>query len=549
VVELECLPYGVGHGDEGVAMLLRMGTHRILLDCGLADLSPFLAQANSQTDSPANLPADLVFCSHAHADHARGLLPLHRAHPKLPIYASELTTELLPLNWLDETVPRFCQALPWRRPLEVQPGLTVELIPAGHLPGAAALLLTYQGESRAYTALYTGDFQLSNSRLVDGFPLDELRGLKPDVLLLEGSYGTARLPHRRQQENQLAERIHRAILDRQSVLLPTQTLGLGQELLLLLRSHHHFTGRDLDIWVDGSVALGCDIYLNMLDHFPEAVQNFARHQALFWDERIRPRLRRFDPSLVIHPPAVVLTSQDADLSRYCQPATPWLLLLPQQPGRLGEVEQTVMQQLEASAPLQQMLQSGQLTLETYLLGDHCDGAGTTQMIHNLRPQHVLLTHGTPSYLSDLTSLEELQNRYHLHSPAAGIRVALPIGESFLQPAAPDPRPDPRYEAELADLETVVVVSLPESIRTHPRWQEFADTGLVEARWQGEELVLRSLSQRELLQATEEPEASEIPCCQNCIHCRGQRCRNPESPLFSLKVTLDGCCPMFEAVPD
>ena len=544
MVELECLPYGVGHADEGMALLLRMGPHRILLDCGLADLSSLVAQ-----DDP---PVDLVFCSHAHADHARGLLPLHQAYPKLPIYASELTTELLPLNWLGRPVPRFCQALPWRTPLEIQPELTAELIPAGHLPGAAALLLTYHRADRPYRALYTGDFLLSNSRLVDGFPLDELRGLRPDVLLLEGSYGTARFPHRRQQENQLAERIHRAILDGQSVLLPTPPLGLGQELLMLLRSHHHFTGRDLDIWVDGSLALGCDIYLEMLDHLPDAVQNFARHQSLFWDERIRPRLRRFEATRFAaamgnSTPAVVLTSQDADLNRYCQlGSASWLLLLPQQPGRLGDVERMVMQNLEASAELQQMLQSGQLTLENYLLADHCDGAGITQMIHNLRPQHVLLTHGSPSYLNDLTSLEELQNRYHLHSPAAGMRVALPVGEIFLQSAVPDSR----YEGEIAELETAVVLSLPDSIRANPRWQEFADTGLVEARWQGEELVLRSLSQRELMsQATEDSEPLELACCQICIHCRGQRCRNPESPLFGFKVSLDGFCPAFEAVTE
>ena len=205
-----------------------------------------------------------------------------------------------------------------------------------------------------------------------------------------------------------------------------------------------------------------------------------------------------------------------------------------------------MQNLEASAELQQMLQSGQLTLENYLLADHCDGAGITQMIHNLRPQHVLLTHGSPSYLNDLTSLEELQNRYHLHSPAAGMRVALPVGEIFLQSAVPDSR----YEGEIAELETAVVLSLPDSIRANPRWQEFADTGLVEARWQGEELVLRSLSQRELMsQATEDSEPLELACCQICIHCRGQRCRNPESPLFGFKVSLDGFCPAFEAVTE
>jgi len=71
------------------------------------------------------------------------------------------------------------------------------------------------------------------------------------VLIIEGSYGTARHPQR-SQENQLAERINRAIAASYSVLLPTPTLGLGQEILMLLRSHHNFTGRDL---ISGLMAL------------------------------------------------------------------------------------------------------------------------------------------------------------------------------------------------------------------------------------------------------------------------------------------------------
>lgn len=548
MVELECLPYGVGHADEGTGLLLRMGPHRILLDWGLSTIVPLVS------DSHSKLPADLVLCSHAHPDHAKGLLSLHQSFPKLPIYASEVTTELLPLNWLEAAkVPRFCQALPWRSPFEFREGLCAELIPAGHLPGAAALLLTYTTEGRSYTVFYTGDFLLSNSRLVDGLPLEELRGLKPDVLIVEGSYGTARFTHRRQQENQLAEHIYRALGEGQTVLLPTPTLGLGQELLMLLRSHHHFTGRDLDIWVDGSVALGCDIYLEMLAHFPSTVQNFARHQPLFWDDRIRPRVRRLSSidqdnisNVLNQAPCIVLTDQNTDLNRYCRSEKmTWRLLLPQQPGRLGAVELAVMQTLDASPALQQRIQTGQLTVENYLLSDHCDGSGTTQLIHNLRPQHVVFLHGSPSYLSDLASLEELQNRYHLHTPSAGTRVALPIGETFLQPAAPDTH----YEGELSDVETAMIISLPKGITTDPRWQDFADTGLIEARWQGEELVLRGLTQRELIsQSSEGVPALDLECCQNCLHFRGQRCWNQVSPLFGFRVTPEGYCPVFEALP-
>jgi Cft2 family RNA processing exonuclease len=525
-----------------------MGPYRVLLDCGLDNPTPL------QRDSKS-LPADVVLCSHAHPDHAKGLLALHNAFPQLPIYASEVTTQLLPLNWLDHRqVPMFCQALPWRSPLEFRDGLSAELYPAGHLPGAASMLITYSTEHRPYTVFYTGDFLLSNSRLVDGLPLEELRGLKPDVLIIEGSYGTARYPHRRQQENQLAERIYQAINDRQSVLLPVPTLGLGQELLMLLRSHHHFTGRDLDIWVDGSVALGCDAYLEMLPHFPSAVQNFARHQPLFWDERIRPRMRRLPPetkrngksAVPGQVPCIILTDKDADFSRYCSSDTDsWLLLLPQQPGRIGSVESALAQAIATSPALQLQLQMGNLTIETYLLSDHCDISGTTQLIHNLRPQHVVLVHGSPAYLNDLASLEELQNRYHLHTPAAGTRVELPIGETFIQPAAPETK----YEGELTEQDTSVTILLSDTIMSDPRWQNFADTGLLEARWQGEELVLRGLTQRDLLsQSNEIGPLPDVECCDVCMYFRGQRCWNQASPLFGFKVTPEGYCPAFEPIP-
>ncbi|MFE1748733.1 MBL fold metallo-hydrolase [Coleofasciculus sp. H7-2] len=521
--DLAYFPYGVGHGDEGVCLLVRMGPHRILLDCGLADISSLKGEGIS--------PADLVLCSHAHADHARGLLALHESFPQLPVYASELTTQLLPLNWPEidpQNLPQLCQALPMRSPVEFKEGLSAELFPAGHLPGASAILLTYTTRHRSYTVLYTGDFFLSNSRLVEGLPLEALRGLEPDVLIVEGSYGTARHPHRRNQENQLAERINQAIAQANSVLMPVPTLGLGQELLMLLRSHHLFTGRNLDIWVDGNIAAGCDAYLEILTNLPASVQNFARHQSLFWDERVRPRVRRLLPEQrpsVGQSPCIILTEENHDLREYCQPGTgPWVLLLPQQPRFSQEPSYS------------------SLTIQNYLLAQHSDGLGTTQLIHNIRPQHVIFVHASPTYLADLTGLEELHNRYHLHSPPAGTLVELPIGETFVQPAAPETS----YEGELTELGTVVTITLPEAIAADPRWQHFADTGLVEARWQGEELVLRGLSQRELLsQSSDARVPMNVECCGNCLHQRGQRCWNQDSPLYGFKVTPEGYCPVFE----
>jgi Cft2 family RNA processing exonuclease len=543
VTELQCQLYGAGHGEEGVCLLVKIGPHYILLDCGLHDLSPLLKDVTHVAS------LELAICSHAHPDHAQGLLELHHHFPHLPIYASEVTAQLLPLNWPEQQdQAHFCHALPWRSPIELCEGLTAQLFPAGHLPGAAGVLLTYTTPERTYTMFYTGDFLLSNSRLVEGFPLDELRGLRPDVLLVEGSYGTARHPHRRQQENRLADQINQAIAQDYSILMPVPTLGLGQEVLMLLRSHHHFTGQNIAIWVDDRVAAGCDAYLELLPHFPSTVQNFARHQSLFWDDRVRPWVRRLPDhpekirqAIARHFPRIILFNQSADLSRYCDNATaPWLLLLPQHPEAGNALELEMHKQLQADSDLRQHLESGRLQVETYLLSDHCDGPGTTQLIHNLRPQHVVFLHGAPNYLADLTGLEELQTRYQLHSPAIGLTVELPVGETFIQPAAPETR----YEGVLNEEEDKIQLSLPPAISSDSRWQTFADTGLVDVRWQGNELVLRGVMQRELLNQ-DNPELAD-ECCGRCRHFRRQHCANPASPLYGFRVTPEGYCPAFES---
>jgi Cft2 family RNA processing exonuclease len=589
VVELECLPYATGRADEGISLLLRLGSYRVLLDCGLHDITPVLAGssktarssgAKSANPRPASPPPfDLVLCSHAHPDHARGLQALHRAFPQLPIYGSEVTAHLLPLNWstqLSSDSEHFCQALPWRTPVEFGDGLTAELFPVGHLPGAAAFLLSYTPppESpnsptppKTYTVFYTGDFFLSNSRLVEGLPLEELRGLAPDVLIIEGSFGTSRHPHRRQQENQLAERLSQALKQGLSILLPVPVLGLGQELLMLLRSHHYFTGQNLDIWVDETIAAGCDAYLDILPHLPSNVRNFAQHQSLFWDQRVKPRVQRLDrdhpfPSPINASPCIVLTGEHADLHNFYDPdGPPWLLMLPRQTSSIAQAGTPAPEFLEpVLADFGPEIAEGHLLIDSYLLAEHSDGPGTTQLIHNLRPQHVVFVHGNPSYLADLTSLEELSNRYHLHCPTPGVAVELPLGATLV-PATPTTN-TLVYEGEIAELAipnapnateandapgSLISITLPGEITADPRWRALADTGLITAAWQGNELLVRGISARDLMQERAQPQEAVTACCATCEFCRNQRCWNEASALHGFKVSLEGYCPVYSPV--
>ncbi|MGB2924570.1 MAG: MBL fold metallo-hydrolase [Limnothrix sp.] len=532
-----CTPYAIGRQGEGVCLLVQMGPYRILLDCGPTNLE-FLDNDATRSD-PAAL--DLVFCSHAHRDHAEGLLELHQQLPNLPVYMTQATKQLLPLNWSQRQVPEdLGTILPWRSPVEVLKNLTIRLFPAGHLPGAAAALFTLHTAERDYTLFYTGDFSVSHFQLVNGLSIEELRGLNPDVLVVEGSYGIVRHPHRRQQEKYLANRILEALNTGQSVILPVPRLGLGQEILKLLRSHHQFTGKKLDIWVEGQVAKACDLYLDILFELPEPVQNFAKHQSLFWDERVYPRMHRLradefpDISQGNH---IIITDYTHDFARYCDDKTaPCLLLLPEHPGVWLNFD---------DPPLAAIAPKRHVQIETYLLAEHSDGLNTTQLIHNLRPQHVIFYHGSRDDLSNLTGLEELQNRYQLHCPNTGNLVELPIGETFMQPEVPQKL---EYEGEINELGSWVTISLPNNVSEDPRWQAFADTGLIEAHWQGEELVIRGINERELLRHGNDAERFvNLDCCINCCFQKAMRCQQPKSPLYRFKITPEGYCPEFQAI--
>jgi Cft2 family RNA processing exonuclease len=572
VDKLSCFPFAVGQADEGIAFLLKIGPYRVLLDCGLNNIAVL---GDLQ-------PADFVICSHAHGDHARGILALSRAFPALPIYASHTTLRLLQLTQAmghftelpteppteppTDVLPPAYQGLPWRTAVEIAPDLSLQLWPAGHLPGAACILLTYQDRAqtptRYYRCLYMGDCFVSQMRLVEGLPMEELRGLNPDVLVIEGSYGNQVFPHRRQQENRLVNRLRDVLLGQRStdafgngfpcVVFPVPLLGLGQEILALVRSHHHFTGYPMTIWVDPLIAAGCDAYLECLEDLPKTVQNFARYQPLFWDERVFPQVKRLplDGSFTLDAPALLLVHPATlpDLYGQAQPGQ-WTVFLPELPHAALDL---ACWQQEVSAgsvdhpdwldALKNATASGALNLETYFLGDHCDGAGTVQLIHNVRSHHVVFLHGTPQQLADLSDLNDLQSRYQLHIAQPNQVLDLFVGETPWPVPPPEEAP---YEGMLIDTLEELLIELPEAIKTDPRWVQLADTGILKLRWQGDSLVVQGISAADLRMKRLSQAATNGASCAICRYYQAQKCRNTLSPLFGRNVAPDGYCAEFK----
>jgi len=105
------------------------------------------------------------------------------------------------------------------------PGMQIQLYPAGHVAGAAMTGIRAEGKS----LLYTGDFCLHSTEILDGCNLDVLPRA-PDVLISESTYGgTIRQP-RSELSNRLLAEAADTLRHRGSVLIPTFAFHRSQEM-------------------------------------------------------------------------------------------------------------------------------------------------------------------------------------------------------------------------------------------------------------------------------------------------------------------------------
>ncbi|MFS8815633.1 MBL fold metallo-hydrolase, partial [Synechococcus sp. R60.4] len=328
-------------------------------------------------------------------------------------------------------------------------------------------------------------------------------------------------------------------------------------------------------WVAPGLAAGCNLYERLLPYLPEPVRNFATYQPLFWEDRLQPRVQPLTEADPL-PQGLLLCDADAGPEAW-DPIWSRLLAQPQRSCLLVRLPE-----VELATPFDQWpapLRS-RIGVEWLAWHSHNDVGHLTQIVHTFRPQHVVLVHASPQQAQDLADLPELCNRYHVHCPQPGHWLELPDGrlQTQVKPSEFPRDPALRYEGEVEEIWQEqgspralagVQVRLPPQIAQDPRWAAWAETGLVEARWQGSELVLRGLSPRELIRPAgaapapagivprpKQPSASTDNGgrkCQNCRFARqiltsqaqAFRCDQERSPLYRLRVDPQGSCPYHQ----
>lgn len=183
---------------------------------------------------------DRAIITHGHSDHAR---PGHGA-----VLATPETIAVMQARLGPEAAGSF-QALHYGEPLALG-GVTVRLVPAGHILGSAQVVIEYQGRR----AVISGDYKRRPDPTAAHFEL-----VRCDLFVTEATFGLPVFRHGADAEEigRLLGSL-RAFTDR-THLVGAYGLGKTQRLIALLRAH----GYDRPIWLHGALKSMCDLYVSL----------------------------------------------------------------------------------------------------------------------------------------------------------------------------------------------------------------------------------------------------------------------------------------------
>jgi len=453
-VKVEYIPLG-GAGEVGASCgLLRIGDRRVLIDAGMRPSARAGQDRLPALDRLAAEPPEAILVTHAHIDHT-GALPLaSERFPTAPIYCTETTllltrllladsvrvmeaehlaqeseTPLYTAEVVERTLARV-RPVEWAQPIAPldDPALVVRFLHAGHIAGAAMLLI----DTPAGRVLHMGDYSVTAQRTLHGVDVQRLP--QADAVITEGTYGDAIHANRKEQERALVATVARVVGRGGRALLPAFAVGRAQEVALILRAARS-TGElpPVPIHLDGMVRGVCDLYQAQVHDLNPRLQNYVRNarRPLFADPSLavyavtagRRRALLADPgAAVVISSSGMMTGGPAPLyarafaadeknaivfSGYQDDESPGAALLRARQGTtvaLGKEELTL-----------------SCAVERYSLSAHADAGQIEAAVTRAQPRTTILVHGEPD---TLRALAKRVARHHPQIAANGEAVTL-----------------------------------------------------------------------------------------------------------------------------
>lgn len=253
---------------------------KVMLDCGINPAEPEPLSAFPRLDCfNFNFDElDAVIISHAHIDH-QGFLPtLFKYGFNGPVYCTEPTLPLMTLLQMDSVkiaksngtylpfevrdvheVIKHCITIPYGKPTDISPDITITLNNAGHIMGSATVHLNISG---VHNILYSGDYKYAKTQLLDGtlsiYP-------RVETLITESTYGNSTdvMPEQAVVYRTFTDNINRTLTGGGKVLIPVPAVGRAQEIMLVLDKEMR-EGRLMEspIYIEGMISEASAVHMS-----------------------------------------------------------------------------------------------------------------------------------------------------------------------------------------------------------------------------------------------------------------------------------------------
>jgi len=275
----------IGGGSEIGASCywIKLGSTALLIDAGIKVNAP-IGSVGPDLSKLEGLPDfHAVVATHAHVDHSGWLPVIARRWPSKDIYLTPPTMDLLKImledsfnnhrrrlaqaqaqaNYTGDSVPelpyvdediesaiRSMKPTPFFQKVPISPDLSITLLPAGHILGAASVLI----EGNGRRVLVTGDYSTFDQSTVPGCRWPSSEQGPMDLVVSESTYGHVRPMPRQDSIDDFIRDLNDTIEHGGVALIPVFAVGRSQEVLNII--HRAMEAGSLpifDVWIDGLI--------------------------------------------------------------------------------------------------------------------------------------------------------------------------------------------------------------------------------------------------------------------------------------------------------